>query len=711
MTTTLGEPVDAAPPAALSSIERTSVVTRLRERRTAILDRWYANQFDDARLQRWNIAGVEQMDRGQTMASFLAPLLNLAIEYLSTGESRYRAVYLDERLRYAPHQLSQERRCEFFRELLPADEEAIGTAASDSPSIRSAVIEELTSLHAPLVTPAAGQVIRMLALGDCVMGDVRVFLHDASLAAGFHTDMRCLYFSGMIGTELSTKQVRDYLAANKIDVISASFLTYQGIAPYNLLLREADSLPADEVERRADAIVGHMRRFLADLREVTDAPFLLHNTSGLPLTRLRTHIPAIPALSGGRRRVVAALNERIAELAQHTTNCLLIDEWSVVEAEGHRQLMTRVIPRRIAGAASYHTLRLGESLSCEYVDHLRSFEAMRRAKVVLVDFDNTLWDGVMADGPVTQHLDRQETLRQLREAGIVLVALSKNDPANIRWNEMRLTPDDFVLQKISWNPKVQSIRESAEQLDLGLDAFVLVDDNPAERELVRTQLPKVRLLDATDAGAWKTLERTLEFPNTKHTEEARRRTEMYREQALRKEAMTAHVDLPAMMRSLQLEARFGRATSRDLDRLTELVQRTNQFNTTTIRYTRQQLQQLMQSPTDHVFVSDLRDKFGNLGLVCVAVVGTRDGEATFDSFVMSCRAMGFGLEHVTVRLALDALSEIDRVSARFVPTDRNTPSAALWKECGFSETSSGVWTLADAAKGPQLPEWFEIAER
>jgi FkbH-like protein len=186
---------------------------------------------------------------------------------------------------------------------------------------------------------------------------------------------------------------------------------------------------------------------------------------------------------------------------------------------------------------------------------------------------------------------------------------------------------------------------------------------------------------------------------------------MYREQALRKEALAAEVDLPAMMRSLELQARFGKATARDLDRLTELVQRTNQFNTTTIRYTRQQLQQLLQSATDHVFVSDLRDKFGNLGLVCVAILSTRDREATFDSFVMSCRAMGFGLEQLTVRLALDALPEVDRFTARFVPTDRNTPAAALWKESGFSETSPGLWTLSDTGQRPALPAWFEIAER
>src|SRR5262249_50313410 len=154
------------------------------------------------------------------------------------------------------------------------DEEAIATAAADAPALRAAVVEELTSLHAPLVAPAKGPIIRMLALGDCVMGDVRVFLQDASQVAGLHTDMRCLYFSGMIGTKLSTQQVRDYLAANKIDVIAASFLTYQGIAPYNLLLREADSLDAAEIDRRADAIVGHMRAFLTELREVTDAPFL-----------------------------------------------------------------------------------------------------------------------------------------------------------------------------------------------------------------------------------------------------------------------------------------------------------------------------------------------------------------------------------------------------------------------------------------------------
>ena len=106
---------------------------------------------------------------------------------------------------------------------------------------------------------------------------------------------------------------------------------------------------------------------------------------------------------------------------------------------------------------------------------------------VIVDFDNTLWDGVMANGPVKQRKDIQTLLKKIKSAGILLVAISKNDPKNIRWNEMLLQKSDFIILKINWNMKIKNIQEVAEELNLGFDTFTFIDDNPVERDLVKKQ--------------------------------------------------------------------------------------------------------------------------------------------------------------------------------------------------------------------------------
>jgi FkbH-like protein len=336
---------------------------------------------------------------------------------------------------------------------------------------------------------------------------------------------------------------------------------------------------------------------------------------------------------------------------------------------------------------------------------------MGKAKVLAVDLDNTLWDGVMADGPVRHHHDRQLQLRRAREAGMLLVAVSKNDPANIRWDEMELTPDDFVLHKISWDVKPHSIKAAADQLNLGLDSFVLIDDNPAERELVRTQLPAVTTLDALDPHTWRSAERVLRFANTTNTEEARKRTAMYREQALRREALSAEFDYPQMMAALQLKVRFSRAMPGDMERITELVQRTNQFNTTTIRYTKQQLTAMRESSSHRIYVAELSDKFGSLGLVAVVVVARSGADATIESFVMSCRAMGFQLEHLIIALLLEAEADAHRFIGRFVATDRNTPAMNLFSSCAFHEQSDATFAWQRGETEPPRPAWFAVSSR
>jgi FkbH-like protein len=687
------------------------IARRLKAARAMIVSRWYETQFAPARLEQWRIAGVEGLTRAELEGAFVGPLLDLLIEYLESGNHEVASVYLDERLRYAPHQAAPEARARFFAELLPLDDGALLDALDQDASRRAAYQQLSAGLHAPLLLGQPGPVVRMLALGDCVMGDLRVFLPDACRAHGLGLDMRCMYFSGLVGRELSTAEVKDYLAVNPTDVIALSFLTYEGIPPYGLLLREADQLSEDELQKRIDAVVGAMRRFVEDLRASTDAPFLIHNVSGLPLTRWRKHLPVLPPLSRGVQRVVNGLNTAIGELVEGTPNCVLVDEAALVRKEGHREASRGVVPRRISKRAYLHTSRLGGMLAPFYADVLRAYETMRKAKVLLLDFDNTLWDGVMGEGAVTHHHDRQALLRKLRESGMLLVALSKNDSSAIRWDEMTLKPEDFVVQKISWNTKVQSIQEVAQQLDLGVDSFVLLDDNPVERDLVSSQLPKVRTLDSTDASAWWAVDLLQRFPNTKATEESRRRTEIYREQALRREALASDVDYPAMMASLGLKVRFGPARQKDLDRVTELVQRTNQFNTTTVRYPKAQLHQLMADPARRVYVAQLDDKFGSIGLVAVAIMTVNGAEAVFDSFIMSCRAMGFRLEHAMVRLAMDTLPDVQRFTGLFVPTDRNSPSAGLWKDCGFAPSDpEGTWT-ARRDSVPAVPGWLAVLER
>lgn len=688
-----------------------ALIESLDIRRSEIISRWYASHFKPERLKKYAIEGVGNIDRAEMERVFLTPLLNLLIEYLRTDAKVFKDIYLDERLRYAPHKASPEVRKSFFQELLQEDVSILLDGMETGSQNVKMLQAQLNELHFPLLTEPSGNPLRLLAIGDCLMNEVRVFLPSRCRSVGIELDMRCLYFSAVLGKALSTEQIVSFLEKTPVDLIAVSFLSYEGLPLYRSLMLEAHALSQEETARRISGLVSIMRSFLEDLRTYTDAPFLLHNVSGLPLKKWRKRLGFLAPFSSAQQSVLGALNSAIEEMAMNTTNCLIIDEARVATEKGYRQCEMSAVPNHIAARALFHTSQFGAFLSVTYANILRSYQAMKKAKVLLIDFDNTLWDGVMADGPVTHHLDRQQLLRTLKDSGILLVAVSKNDPQNIRWSEMTLVPDDFVLQKISWEPKVSSIQEVASELDLGLDSFILIDDSPEERGLVFSQLPKVRTLDSHDLFTWQSLNLLLQFPNTKQTEEARSRTALYRARAQRREKLNPQLDYPAMMASLGLCAKIGRGRPEDLDRISELVQRTNQFNTTTIRYSKANLESFIKSPAHRVYVAELSDKFGTLGLVASVILEVQDNAAIFESFVMSCRAMGFGLEHLMLSHILNELNEVSRFVGRFIQTDRNNPAMFLFSEAGFKAEGPHEWILMNGEPKPKGPAWFSVTPR
>jgi FkbH-like protein len=218
----------------------------------------------------------------------------------------------------------------------------------------------------------------------------------------------------------------------------------------------------------------------------------------------------------------------------------------------------------------------------------------------------------------------------------------------------------------------------------------------------------VRALDPADHFTWRTLRRWLAMPSTKATPEALKRTEIYRQAAERRRALGSTQDFGEMMASLNLRADVRLANEGDLERLLELVQRTNQFNTTTRRRSRADVRALLKSAEHDVTVSSLRDRFGDLGVVAVVVTNySNPGVAEIDSFVMSCRAMGFGLEYLLLNELTSRQPGLEW-RGRLIPTDRNGPASALFSTAGFSRSvdDEELWTLPSGAARTERPDWF-----
>ena len=316
-------------------------------------------------------------------------------------------------------------------------------------------------------------------------------------------------------------------------------------------------------------------------------------------------------------------------------------------------------------------------------DEFRWALLARPAKVLALDADNTLWRGIAVeeDGtPVVPHAALQKGLLALRDRGVLLALFSKNDLPLVRAvlarPEMALKETDFAFLGVNWSPKPGNLAAAAEELNLGRDAFVFLDDSGWERAEMAARLPEVAVPPyGPDVYAAQTLRRLAAyfFGGLGHTEEDRRRAAMYREEAARRAAAGKTASVADYLASLRLTAAFARATAADVPRLAQMAGKTNQFNATSRRRSEDEFRRLIADEGQRVWSVRAGDRFGEQGLVCYVVyaVGTR----RITDFVMSCRAMGRTLEGFVLNAVKAALAAegLTLEGIDFVPTAKNGP--------------------------------------
>jgi FkbH-like protein len=321
-------------------------------------------------------------------------------------------------------------------------------------------------------------------------------------------------------------------------------------------------------------------------------------------------------------------------------------------------------------------------------------------KVIAVDLDNTLWRGICGeDGPAGVVLDPprrrlHEFLLAQREAGMLLAIASKNNFSDVLETfhahpEFPLRLEHFAAWRIDWNPKSVNLSSLASELNLGLDSFIFLDDNPKECAEVSSSCPGVLSLalpaDISELPAF--LDHVWAFDHPAVTEEDRRRSEMLAQSLEFSRAAQAAASLEEFLATLDLRVEVQPLDPERIPRAAQLTQRTNQFNTTTIRRTEAEIAALAQTPGVRIFTAEVSDRFGEYGLTGLVIVFTRLNELYVDSFLLSCRVLGRGVEHrILARLAELALDEgIYTVTVPLTPTARNAPARAFLESIRYGE--------------------------
>ncbi|HKV13155.1 MAG TPA: amino acid adenylation domain-containing protein [Thermoanaerobaculia bacterium] len=312
----------------------------------------------------------------------------------------------------------------------------------------------------------------------------------------------------------------------------------------------------------------------------------------------------------------------------------------------------------------------------------------RPRKVIALDCDQTLWRGVCGeDGPLGVEIDPprralQELMCLQHEAGMLLCLCSKNDEQDVlrvfaERSDMPLALERFVSWRINWEPKADNLKALAAELGLGLDSFLLVDDNPVECAAVRAACPEVLTLQLPDDPGRIPgfLQNVWAFDRLRVTEEDRRRTALYRQNVERERLRESSPSLAEFLRGLELEVRIAPASAGELERVSQLTHRTNQFNTTTIRRSEAEIEGLRRGGHECLAVR-VRDRFGDYGLVGVLVLAASGDAFRVDNLLLSCRVLGRGVEHRMLARAGALARErgLPWVDVDFAPTGRNRPA-------------------------------------
>ncbi len=316
-------------------------------------------------------------------------------------------------------------------------------------------------------------------------------------------------------------------------------------------------------------------------------------------------------------------------------------------------------------------------------------------KVIALDCDNTLWSGITGeDGPAAVALD--EARRQLhafmleqREDGMLLCLASKNNEADVLDTfdvhpEFPLQPRHFTAWRLNWDSKAENLESLAEELSLGLDTFIFIDDNPRECAEVEDAQPEVLTLALPEnaeaiphflAHVWA-------FDHPVVTEEDRQRNAYYAQTRQFGRELRGSGDLNRFMENLALEVRFAAVSDETLPRASQMTQRTNQFNFTTIRRTEQEIRAIAAAPGYQCVTVDVSDRFGKYGIVGLLIWRESNSSLVVDTFLLSCRALGRGVEHrmLAFLAARAAENRLDSLAVTITPTAKNQPARQFMRE-------------------------------
>jgi FkbH-like protein len=594
-----------------------------------------------------------------------------------------------------------------FRKAAPPSwDEAVRLAGHNLDFVKTAALDQ--AVQAAFGEPPAGLVappVRLAMIGSATMTHLQPSLRVAGLRRGLHVTI----YENDYGQYL--QELHDSSSALhrfKPDTVLIALDAYHLTAGVDASMSQAE----------ADAAFDAMRERLL-------AIWKLARGMGAKVLH-QAPLPVIPELIGGneqrlpgsRAGMVTRLNAALRPMADAAGVALVgLDARAAVDGllGWHDAALWHRAKQEVSPAAA--------PIYGELVARLVAASLGRSAKCLVLDLDNTLWGGVIGDDGMDGIIlgqgsalgeafaSVQEYAREQSRRGVILAVCSKNDEANAvepfeKHPEMVLKRTDIACFIANWSDKAGNIRDIAKQLNIGLDSLVFLDDNPFERNLVRAELPMVSVPEVPEDPALvpRSLADAGYFEALTITPEDLERGRLYQSNLARETLRASVTDMDSYLRDLQMQLVWSRFDSTGLARTTQLINKTNQFNLTTRRYSEDAVASVMNDADAFGLQLRLLDRFGDNGIIGI-VIGRRmadDPHAVIvDTWLMSCRVLGRGVEAATLALVVMSAKALGarRLIGEYVPTKKNGMVREHFARLGFANLSeapdgSTRWLLA-----------------
>lgn len=345
------------------------------------------------------------------------------------------------------------------------------------------------------------------------------------------------------------------------------------------------------------------------------------------------------------------------------------------------------------------------ALGYQLMGYIKALAGKTR-KCIVVDLDNTLWGGILGeDGydaialgptpPGNAFVHFQNVLLEYYHRGILLAVNSSNNASDVQMvlqkhPHMVLKEKHFAAFQVNWENKAINIKHIAETLNIGMDSLVFIDDDPKKRELVRHLYPEVLTVELPSDPALyaRTLLSLNDFMQLNLTLEDMRRGSMYYQQSKRQVFRKETKDLNSYLKSLQVRLKFVAVNDFNIPRISQLTQRTNQFNTTTRRYSQSDIKNFLDNDEINIYAVEVTDRFGSYGICGVVITKRKNNILVLDTFLLSCRVLGIGIEDALIyEIVTNAEKKgIKKILGLFFPTAKNQPAEEFYKRIGFQQS-------------------------